>query len=303
MSAAAPGRKLALSLTMLGAVGFSFHTVFARLSYEYGSSASTVLLARAAVTVVTLYLLLRARGVDPWLKGRALAFGLLLGLLLSGQAFALFSAIVFIPTGLAILVFYLYPMIVAVVSHITGQKRASATNAVALLAAFLGVALALGVSPGGLDWRGVALAVVSALLVSCNMLGSAVAMRSTDSFVITFTMAVAMLAVFSVTALVRGTVDPPHDPVGWWPLAGSVFAYIVAALCLYTSIQRAGAANASLIMNIEPISTISLAAVFLGEHLTWLQFAGASLVIGAIFASRIADLRAARRVVPTAREG
>jgi drug/metabolite transporter (DMT)-like permease len=303
MTAAATGRKLALSLTAVGAVGFSCHTVFARLSYEHGSSASTLLLVRAIVTVVTLYLLLRVRGVNPWLRGRALAFGLLLGLLLSGQAFSLFSAISFIPTGLAILVFYLYPMIVAVVSHVTGQKRASAVNAIALVIAFLGVALALGVTPGGLDWRGVVLAIVSAVLVSCNLLGSGIALRSADSVVITFTMALAMLAVFTVLALVRGTVDLPRDAAGWWPLAASVAAYLVASLSLYTSIQRAGPANAALIMNIEPISTITLAVALLGEQFTWMQLAGASLVIGAIFASRIADLRAARRAAPAAADG
>ena len=53
-----------------------------------------------------------------------------------------------------------------------------------------------------------------------------------------------------------------------------------------------------MVMNVEPIITIGLAALILNERLTPVQFVGATLVIAAIFASRYAELRHARRSEP-----
>ena len=45
-----------------------------------------------------------------------------------------------------------------------------------------------------------------------------------------------------------------------------------------------GSVRAAFFMNVEPISTISLGFVVLGQVLTLPQLAGAALVFGAIFA-------------------
>lgn len=291
-------RSLAVGLVLLAALGYSFHTTLSRASYEHGPDPATILFLRSLVTVVAIWVLLRARGVDPWLKGRALVQGLVLGLVLSGQAFAMLTALYFIPVSLLILIFYLFPLIVAGYIHVTGLHRITAITLASLLAAFAGVALALGVSPGGLDWRGVVLALVATITVAVNIVGSAAVIRKADSLVVTFVMSIAMLAVFAVYNLVRGKLALPSDPGGWWPLAGCLIAYLLAAVCFYSALGRLGPQKVAMAMNVEPILTISLAALILEERLTPLQFVGAALVIAAIFASRYAELRHARQSEP-----
>lgn len=296
---AAPARRsLALGLVLLAALGYSFHTTLARASYEYGPDPATIIFLRSLVTVVAIWVLLRARGVNPWLKGRALVQGLVLGLVLSAQAFAMLNALYFIPASLMILIFYLFPLIVAGYTHIAGLQRVTTITLACLLAAFAGVALALGVSPGGLDWRGVVLALVATIAVAVNIVGSAAVMRKADSLVVTFVMSIAMLAVYAVYNLVRGKLALPGDPGGWWPLAGSVIAYLIAAICFYSAIAKLGPQKVAMAMNVEPILTISLAALILQERLTPVQLAGAALVIAAMFTNRYAELRRARRSDP-----
>lgn len=293
---AAPARRsLAVGLVLLAALAFSFHTTLSRASYEHGPDPATILFLRSLLTVIAIWLLLRARGVDPWLKGRALVQGLVLGLILSGQAFAMLSALYFIPASLLILIFYLYPLIVAGYTHMAGSHKLSAITLVSLLAAFAGITLALGVSPGGIDWRGVVLALAATITVAINIVGSAVVIRKADSLSVTFVMSVAMLVVFSVYNLARGRLALPSDPAGWWPLAGCLIAYVLAAVCFYSAIGRIGPQRVAMVMNVEPIFTISLATVILAERLTPVQLMGAALVIAAIFASRYAELRRARR--------
>jgi drug/metabolite transporter (DMT)-like permease len=291
-------RSLAVGLVLLAALGFSFHTTLSRASYDHGPDPATILFLRSLVTVVAIWVLLRAHGVDPWLKGRALVQGLVLGLILSGQAFAMLSALYFMPASLVILIFYLYPLIVAGYTHVAGLHRVTAITLASLLAALAGVTLALGVSPDSIDWRGVVLALAATITVAVNIVGSAAVIRKADSLAVTFVMSVAMLAVFGVYNLARGKLSLPSDPAGWWPLAGCLIAYLFAAVCFYSAIGRLGPQRVAMAMNVEPVLTISLAALILEERLTPVQFVGAALVIAAIFASRYAELRRARQSEP-----
>ncbi len=298
-SSAAPARRSsAIIFVLLAALGYSFHTTLSKASYAYGADPATILFLRSLVATVAIWILLRARGIDPWLKGRALVHGLTLGLVLSWQSFAMLTALYLIPASLMILVFYLFPLIVAGYTHFAGLQRVTSITLTALLAAFAGVALALGVSPSGLDWWGVLLALTATVTVAVNIVGSAAIMRNTDSLVVTFIISVAMLLVFGAYNLVRGKLALPSDPGGWWPLAGSVIAYLLAAICFYTAIGRLGPQRVAMAMNVEPIFTIGLAALLLDERLTPVQFVGAAMVIAAIFASRYAELRQTRRSEP-----
>ena len=295
-NAAAPARhSFAVVLTVLAALGYSFHTTLSLASYEHGPDPATILFLRSLVTVVAVWIFLRMRGVDPWLKGRALVHGILLGLVLSGQAFVMLTALYYIPASLMILTFYLFPLIVAGYTHFAGLHRVTVITLASLLAAFAGVALALGVSPGGLDWRGVALALIATVTVSVNIVGSAAVMRKADSLVVTFVMSVAMMAVFGVYNLARGRLALPSDVAGWWPLGGSLLGYLLAAVCFYGAIGRLGPQRVAMAMNFEPIFTIGLASLILAERLTPVQFVGAALVIAAIFASRFAEIRQSRK--------
>ena len=295
------GARVAVALVVLAALGFSFHTTLSRATYDHGPGPMTILFFRSLTTVIALYVILRLRGLSPWPRGKPLWQGLFLGALLAVQAATMLSALYFIPASLLILIFYLFPMMVAAFSHLTGMHRITAVNLVALSAAFIGVAIALGVAPGGLDWRGIVLGLIAALTVAANIVGSGSVMRSMNPIVLTFVMAVAMCLVYVVANAARGELVLPRDAAGWWPLAGSVLAYLVAAVALYSSIHRLGPPKVAIVMNVEPIFTIILAGIILNERLTEIQLLGAAIVIAAIFANAYFGFRSRR--AQTAAEG
>lgn len=285
---------VAVALVVIAALGYSFHTTLSRATYDYGPGPMTILLFRSLTTAIALFVIIRLRGLSPWPKGKALWQGLFLGVLLACQAAAMLSALYFISASLLILIFYLFPMMVATFSHFTGMHRITAVNLIALSAAFIGVAIALGVAPQGLDWRGIVLGLIAALAVAANIVGSGSVMRGMNPIVLTFVMAISMLLVYVVANAVRGEVVLPSEPAGWWPLAGTVLAYLVASIALYSAIHRLGPPRVAMVMNVEPIFTITLASIILGERLTLIQLLGAAIVIVAIFANAYFGLKARR---------
>ena len=87
-----------------------------------------------------------------------------------------------------------------------------------------------------------------------------------------------MLAV----VLLTGNWALPEVTWGWWPLAGGALCYAVAINLMFLGTRLAGAARSSMILNLEPVLTIAIAAVLLGERLVPLQLFGAALVIAAV---------------------
>jgi drug/metabolite transporter (DMT)-like permease len=105
---------------------------------------------------------------------------------------------------------------------------------------------------------------------------------------------------FWLIAIVAGApVAPGLVPGAAWPkiVAVAVISTFVAIQTFSAGTRRIGAAQASLISTVEPVWTISLAALILGERLGPIQLVGGALVIGGVLLAQL------RRAGPTAEPG
>src|SRR3546814_14457321 len=80
------------------------------------------------------------------------------------------GSIFYIPASLAVLIFYTFPLLVAVGARWTEGEPVGGTKLVGLAVAFAGLAIALGVELGDLDPRGIALAGMAAVGAAATML-------------------------------------------------------------------------------------------------------------------------------------
>jgi len=275
----------AAGLIAAAAASFSLGVVTpaARIAYDSGVTATTLVAFRVAVaTVVTAALVLSLR--------RSLAFTSLAkvpamtttaGMLM--VAFGYMSSVLFIPVSLAALIFFLFPIIVLVHGVIVARRPPSMATVAAFVAAFTGLAMALGPSFETLDWRGIACALVAAVGATLVMIAGATAARRMDAFALTFytqaiSLPVVLAALFSV-----GTVALPGDQVGWIGLAVATTGYIAGMVLLMVAVRLANPAPVSMINNLEPLVTLTVAAVLLGERLATVQYMGGGLVLAAVF--------------------
>jgi drug/metabolite transporter (DMT)-like permease len=94
------------------------------------------------------------------------------------------------------------------------------------------------------------------------------------------------MGVVSAVALAGGlAIDGfawPADPMGWTGLALLTVLYGTAFTSLFVVLPRLGAVNSAPAMNLEPIASMALAWLLLGQRIGWVQVAGGVLVVGAI---------------------
>jgi drug/metabolite transporter (DMT)-like permease len=84
----------------------------------------------------------------------------------------------------------------------------------------------------------------------------------------------------------------PATPVGWVAVLGIALVGTVFAIGFFLAgLERVGAVRASVYSSVEPVFTLGLAAVFLGEAVTPLRVVGGALIILAVVLLARADGR------------
>jgi drug/metabolite transporter (DMT)-like permease len=280
---AAPHRQDLLgSLLVVGvALCFTTSVILARLVYEAGGDAVTMLAVRYSVSAVVLYLSFRLRGVSPWLSRGQTVRVVAVGVLVASYAYGYLGAIQYIPVSLAVLLFYTNPLWVALALWAFNRERLSARQIAAVGLGFAGVALAVQVSWQGADWRGLALAAYAGIGVAGTVAASQRLLRAMGSLSITMHVNMVAALVYVGVAWLHGFAFPSGG-TGWFAFAVMPFSFALGAAGYFAAIGRIGGMKTSTIMNAEPVFTVLAAIIVLGERLASLQLAGAMLVLASI---------------------
>ena len=279
-------------LILVATVFFSANNNLAKESYRHGVSVDTVLVGRSWFLVPLLCLWFAARRTRPAVP-RGMAGWLVLGaVLFSVNGWALLSAFDKMSVSLSILVFYLFPFMVGLMAAALRIEPLRPAMLIGLVVAFAGLYLALDIE-GALHPEGVALALVSALAISGNILVSAKLMRHGMSPVaVAFWMVLGSAVFYGGTLVASGGFHWPNSTTGWAAFGGTVAFICTAFVMFYGALNFLRESRTALVMNLEPIFTVVIAVALFGEPFGATQWAGGALVVLAIFGVALAGRKA-----------
>lgn len=289
--------RLGYVLCALTAISFAMNSTLAGLAFSGGSDAISLLTLRSAVALVVLLAFLRLRHAPappPGIRRRAWALGLLLAL----YSYGLIGAMEYIPVGMAVLIFYTYPLIIAALSWARGRERPSVPTVAALLAAFFGLMLALNVTAGSLDGTGVAMAAGAAITLATLVVFGERTIQKGGAGPVTLHMMTAATLVYGAVDLALGHFALPTTNAAWIGFLGAPLFYSFPSVAFFYVIGLLGPVRTGLVMNLEPIASVSFAFLILGQRLAPIQILGGSLVIGALMLARLRSPAAAAAVGP-----
>jgi len=284
-------RWLGLACGLGAALFFSIGTVLAPTVYAAGATPAAIVAIRLSLILPALlgFALIMRRPIRLPRRERTVALGL--GAAALFQTLCFFFAISLIPISLAILVEFLYPMLVVLAMRLLFGEPLTALKLGAVAAGIAGVGLALQVDMGGLQLLGVLFAMGSALGVATKLVAGGWLLRSSDTLRLLIHMQLAgFLLVWPLFGL-TGQIALPETTEGAMALVGMAVMNGVGMLLSFTAITMVGATQTAAAQTSEPILTISFAALLLGEMLSPQRIAGAVLVIGALMALQFARAR------------
>jgi drug/metabolite transporter (DMT)-like permease len=92
----------------------------------------------------------------------------------------------------------------------------------------------------------------------------------------------AVLLISVIIFVASGDGALPADSDAWWALTAVSIVFATSIVTFYIGISYVGGPRGALIMNNEPVVTIFIAVLLLGEVLAPLQYVGAAIVIAAV---------------------
>lgn len=265
----------------LSATGFGAMAIFAKLAYRDGVTLPTMLFLRFSIAGVLLAAWGMAHGMR-WPRGRDLIWLVAMGAVgYVGQAYCYFAALQYASAGLVALLLYLYPAIVTLLSALLFRRRIGVGRAWAIAAALTGTAFTVG-SDLHSQSIGIALGIGAALIYSAYILAGEGVIARTGPLPGATVVMFAAGGVFGIAAFSSG-LSLPATPTGWLSvLAIALFSTLLAILGFFKGLEKLGAADASALSTLEPLITLALAALVLGEVVTEVQMFGGLLILAAV---------------------
>jgi drug/metabolite transporter (DMT)-like permease len=295
-------QKLGALFVLISATGFATLAVLGKLAFIAGLTIPTMLTLRlfiGSVIFLLLFGLSHAMGrkqrrrrceLDPEslslsLKGRELMLAVGLG----GVGYAAMSGLFFwglefMPVGMVAIVLYTYPVLVVVLSAIVLKERVTRYTIMALALSLGGLVLITGADPTQVDPRGVAIVLSAAIIYATYITVSRSMLSTIDARVLTAYVLPSAAASFLIYGKITDQLTLPVTTYEWMiVIALAVAATAVPVFTFFAGLSRIGANRASILSTFEPVITILLGAILLGEVITSINILGGIMVLsGAI---------------------
>lgn len=268
---------------LVTACGLGAITTMAKLFYDAGGDAVTLMLVRFLASTLVFGLLLLVRrsrfAVDRTHRGSLL----LIGLFWSGGMICYLSAVETLSVSLAVLIFYTYPLLVLAWSIINRQLKASAGLIGLFIAAFVGLYLVLSGSEIRVDINGLVFAAMAACGAAFTFVRGARVASAMSPLLMTFWINAA--GILLIAPMLLDGISLPSLSQGLVALLLATLFYLVAILSQFEALARLSAARAAFLLNLEPVVSILLARLVLEESLSMTQASGIILVISVVILS------------------
>jgi drug/metabolite transporter (DMT)-like permease len=280
-------RLRALGPGIIAATSFGVGDAFAKVALAAGSDVLSLALSRGVVGIAILFCYLRigVPALPAMPRERLIALGL--GVLFAAIVFGLFKAIQLITVQVAVLTYFIYPLLTGIAGAIFGVERLTWRGLLAAFVAFVGLAVMIGAYPHALSIAGLAFAVEAALCRTAFLLIARTALQKLDPRLTTWYSLLSSTAVFAVAATATLDWQVPQTAYGWTAVLIVSVCTAVAVLTLYMSTVRIGPFRSALIMNLEPLLAALLSIPLLGEVMTPVQAAGGAIMLGALVAFQL----------------
>jgi drug/metabolite transporter (DMT)-like permease len=287
---------------LAGALSIAFSAIFFRYAEV---SPETGAFFRCLFALPPLWLL--ARWEDGRLGGRprfVRTWAWLAGAFLAFDLVFWHHAIGAVGAGLSTVLANTQVVLVGLVAWVVLHERPAPSSLVAIPLASVGVLLISGVLETGAYGDDPLLGAALGLAAGVTYTGFLLALRHGASdlrrvagplFDATLATAVVVLAI----GLVRGDLDlVPHASGVAWLLVLALTNQVAAWLLITLSLPRLPAAVTSIILTIQPVASVILAAALLAERPSVLQLAGTAAILAGVVVASVGRGRETRETQP-----
>jgi drug/metabolite transporter (DMT)-like permease len=277
--------------SIVSAVLFGSAGLIVKLAYVEGVDPVGLLTLQYIIAVTLMFLVLLISDRNALKVSKKQLFNLsVLGVV--GNSFMTvfyYTAYHYLPMAMVTILLYTYPIMVFLYSLVFHRGKINKTKTLALITAFIGCILALGLLSQGIKYsiKGIIFGVLSAVFYAFMNIYSENTLEKVKPLAIN-----AYSTLFSLISLVVYSF-PTFIFKGQVSLSVLGYTVVLAVLCeiipltlMYAAIKHVGSLKVSIIGNIETPTAMILSFFILKESIGYIQMLGAVLVFYAVYLIR-----------------
>ena len=254
--------------------------IFTKRALMEGMTSGAVVFYRLFFSSIISFIVLKVLGIDMKATGRQIIEMAVMGVVGFGATMALLTmAYSLIPTGLATMLHFTYPLFVTVVMTVIFKEKMTGLKAVACLCAMGGLVLMADFS--SLSVAGILLAISSGITYASYVIANKkLEFASLHGLVIVFYVSCFAAVFFGIKAVITKEMMLPPTPLAFGlVLTIAIFCTVVTLFLLTYGIKTLGASTASVLNMLEPVISLVAGMVIYKEAIATKGIIGCVLVI------------------------
>lgn len=273
---------------ILSAFLYGVLPTLAAIAYRGGVNGITLTFLRSFISVPILYIIIKADKKSLHLTKKQLRS--IINLSIFGGALPillLYLSYNYISTGLATTLHFVYPLVIIFASAVIYREKISRVTLASALFVTIGIFMFSDISTSA-SKIGIIFALISGVLYSFYVIYiDRSGLDRMDFIVLTFYIMLFMSGVIFLFGIAVNGLNFDISPVSW-VIANliSLITTLGAMPLLQIGIRYEGASTAGILSTVEPITTIILGAIFLGEIINASQILGGALIITGVLLSQ-----------------
>lgn len=266
----------------IASIAFGIMPILAKLAYKGGANAISTLALRFTFASIILFFYIKSKKLSLKLNKEQIKLILFLGVVgYSMTSILLFIAYNFIDVGIAGMILHTYPLMVMTLSIIIYKEKFRFKKFLYLIITTIGVFIMLDVKTGNISKIGVVLVLLSALCYAIYVIGaSSEKIKSINSYVITFYISIISAVVGSTIGVITNSFNSPINFYGIISILLIAFiSTVVALMAFLKGVKLIGPTNAAIFGALEPIVSLILGVIVLGESMSIKIAIGSAIII------------------------
>ncbi|MBU3100288.1 MULTISPECIES: DMT family transporter [Clostridium] len=267
---------------ILSASAFGIMPILAKLSYRGGANTYSTLFLRFLFAAIMLFYYLKTKGISMKLTKKQSILILIIGVFgFTLTTSSLYMSYNYIGIGMASMIFYIYPSIVTILAYMVYKEKIYSRKIISLIISLMGIYILIDKTSVSFNIKGIMLALIAAVLYSLYVLGASnKEIKNINSYVLTFYISCASATVMFIAAM---TTNNFSIHISFYALVAilliAFISTVVALMAFLEGVRLIGPSKASILSTIEPIVSLILGIIILGEPISSRIIIGSIMIV------------------------
>lgn len=270
---------------------FGLIPLFSIALIKNGMGLPSILFYRFLFSALMMGAVCLIQGKSFCISGKELRTVFILTLFYAATALGLLYSYLYLPSGVATTIHFLYPVVVTIIMIVFFKEQKSVVVIVAALLSFLGVGFLTWSGGSVLNPIGIALVLGIVVTYAIYIVGlNTSSVAKTDSQVLTFYILLFTALILGIYAATVTGIDGIQTTSNWINLLLlALLPTVVSNLTLVLAIKYAGPTTTSILGSMEPLVAVFIGIVFMNEDFGVFSFIGLAIVISSVALVVFAD--------------